>query len=346
MAGAVAGLAVAARSVAGRCPPAAALRCLAALAAAASPAALATNPGCWRHGYDAAYCCGPPAGGPCWGADPEARRRGRRSCCELGGYLLDAALAASPAEAVAAGGCAGAAGRYHGPADYIPNARPEDYVDDGCAGQAPVYGLALRFAREAGLGHAVEVGGGAGEWSSLLLQQGLGLTLLDRAGPNLRNATARLAAQPALAGRWSVLEWDIDASPPPALPQLPPVIAIAADVVEHLLDPLALLSFVGGLLRSGAADVAVVSTPDRDAFYDWRYHRGPPTNPAHVREWSSAEFARLLTCQGLPVAAMFEVEGTLLAVLGRVAAHAEAMAEAVWASPEASSLELRWRRLL
>lgn len=313
--------------------------------------ALGTNPGCWQHGYDAARCCGPPLGGPCWGPDPDTHLQGRRSCCELGGYVLDEALAAGPREeggARRARGCSDEAleARYHLPREYLSSAEPQDFVDDSFAGQAPVYGLALAAVRSSGLNHVIEVGGGGGEWSSLLIQQGMSLTLLDRDGPNFKNATARLRQQAGFEDRWEALAWDIDKDVPPPVAVRTSALAIAADVIEHLQKPRALLGFLTELMASGAARAVVLSTPDRDAFYDWRFHRGPPMNLAHVREWSAVEFQEFLRCEGMPLSALFEVEGTLVALLGTyTSSQALAFATSVWASPGAEAMNLRWRQL-
>ena len=60
---------------------------------------------------------------------------------------------------------------------------------------------------------------------------------------------------------------------------------IAADVIEHLPDPNAFLTYIA---RLGPKQI-VLSTPDRNLMGK-RNHAGPPGNPAHVREWSFSEF--------------------------------------------------------
>jgi SAM-dependent methyltransferase len=59
---------------------------------------------------------------------------------------------------------------------------------------------------------------------------------------------------------------------------------IASDVIEHLIDPDALLRWI---LRT-APSFVVLSTPDRNLLRAGT-HDGPPLNPMHVREWSMAE---------------------------------------------------------
>lgn len=67
-------------------------------------------------------------------------------------------------------------------------------------------------------------------------------------------------------------------------------LVICSDVIEHVADPDALMRFLVGLSN----DTIVISTPDRDLFYSWRSRNrfGPPSNPAHLREWTMAEFGR------------------------------------------------------
>lgn len=65
-------------------------------------------------------------------------------------------------------------------------------------------------------------------------------------------------------------------------------LVICADVIEHVERPDVLMDF---LVRV-ATDRVVLSTPDRNVFYDqdsiaWY---GPPSNPAHMREWTVEEF--------------------------------------------------------
>lgn len=62
-------------------------------------------------------------------------------------------------------------------------------------------------------------------------------------------------------------------------------LVIASDVIEHLVDPDALLSYIART----AAQYAVISTPDRNLLREGT-HNGPPATPSHVREWSMVEF--------------------------------------------------------
>jgi SAM-dependent methyltransferase len=75
---------------------------------------------------------------------------------------------------------------------------------------------------------------------------------------------------------------EVDFANPPSLQA---DLVIAADVIEHLLEPNALLSYIAAFNPR----YIVFSTPDRNLFRAGT-HNGPPLNPAHVREWSFAEF--------------------------------------------------------
>lgn len=65
-------------------------------------------------------------------------------------------------------------------------------------------------------------------------------------------------------------------------------VAICSDVIEHVLDPDELMRFVARLARH----LVVMSTPARELVYDDRSRSrfGPPSNQAHVREWTTWEF--------------------------------------------------------
>lgn len=69
------------------------------------------------------------------------------------------------------------------------------------------------------------------------------------------------------------------------LPSFSIQMAIASDVVEHLLNPNDLLSYISHL----QPEYIVLSTPDRNLLRVGS-HNGPPLNTAHIREWSFAEF--------------------------------------------------------
>jgi 2-polyprenyl-3-methyl-5-hydroxy-6-metoxy-1,4-benzoquinol methylase len=71
---------------------------------------------------------------------------------------------------------------------------------------------------------------------------------------------------------------------------------MAVDVIEHLLNPDALLRFL--YLHAHTRSVVVLSTPERD-LRRGPGDCGPPANPAHVREWNGTELQAYLRSTGL-----------------------------------------------
>jgi SAM-dependent methyltransferase len=67
-----------------------------------------------------------------------------------------------------------------------------------------------------------------------------------------------------------------------------PDLVICSDVIEHVPDPDELVAFIKRLRPRSV----ILSTPERNLFYapGSPYRFGPPTNPAHFREWSFDEF--------------------------------------------------------
>jgi len=75
-------------------------------------------------------------------------------------------------------------------------------------------------------------------------------------------------------------------------------VVICSDVIEHLVDPLALVaSFAGSELLADA--LFVISTPARELQEFGRH--GPPQNLCHVREWTGAELQVWLESEWLEV---------------------------------------------
>jgi len=95
-----------------------------------------------------------------------------------------------------------------------------------------------------------------------------------------------------LSARYPSREWraanfeDRDITPAPDM-------VVCSDVIEHVPDPDKLIEFILGL----RAQYVVLSTPDRNLLYGpgspWRF--GPPSNHAHLREWSFEEFGTYIT---------------------------------------------------
>jgi hypothetical protein len=82
--------------------------------------------------------------------------------------------------------------------------------------------------------------------------------------------------------KWQVADFS-------AAPNFQPDLVIASDIIEHLPNPDELLRYIK-LLKPKQI---VLSTPARNLLLS-ASHDGPPTNPAHVREWSFAEFRKYI----------------------------------------------------
>jgi SAM-dependent methyltransferase len=70
-------------------------------------------------------------------------------------------------------------------------------------------------------------------------------------------------------------------------------LVICSDVIEHVLDPDQLLSFINRI----NCNTIIISTVARELLYDWRSDAfwGPPKNQTHIREWTCAEFKEYLS---------------------------------------------------
>ena len=68
-------------------------------------------------------------------------------------------------------------------------------------------------------------------------------------------------------------------------PDYPVDLVVAADVIEHLVDPDELMRSITGLHPR----FIILSTPERNLLR-MGTHNGPPLNPAHIREWNFVEF--------------------------------------------------------
>lgn len=169
------------------------------------------------------------------------------------------------------------------------------FVDDvtatrGIVFQPDVYHLAEALVEMIGAGVLIDVGCGWGEKlrSIALRHPDWKLVGIDH-GANLEHCRA--------SGDWAGwAERDLETIDPDGLRAAAGSVIVAADVVEHLRDPVPL---VRALARSGARAV-VLSTPERELEHGAR-HRGPPPNPCHVREWTAAELRSFLVGEGLRV---------------------------------------------
>lgn len=113
---------------------------------------------------------------------------------------------------------------------------------------------------------------------------------IDLPGPNLD----------ACRERYPELEWlahDVETTLPLPVDDavLSRSVIVCSDVIEHLRRPERLLRTLRWDLE--VARAVVLSTPERDLTWGPE-HAGPPPNPCHVREWSTAELDALLADVG------------------------------------------------
>lgn len=74
-------------------------------------------------------------------------------------------------------------------------------------------------------------------------------------------------------------------------------LVICSDVIEHMVDPDALLQNIR-LIQN--LKLLALSTPDRLLARGW-FDFGPPHNPTHIREWNGKEFATYVESQGFDI---------------------------------------------
>ncbi|MBS3808959.1 MAG: methyltransferase domain-containing protein [Desulfobacterales bacterium] len=77
------------------------------------------------------------------------------------------------------------------------------------------------------------------------------------------------------------------------VPDLSTDVVICSDVIEHIVDPDELISFIKGI----KFEYLVISTPDRSLMHKpWKVkYYGPPKNKSHIREWTFNEFNRYIS---------------------------------------------------
>ena len=168
---------------------------------------------------------------------------------------------------------------------YRTNLSPAYYLDTprGITYQPDVYELAAFLAQRSRVKFILDIGSGNGRKLSGLVGQ-YDLVAID-CGAN-REIIARNLPQALF------IEADLETGLPDlSAIDLSQTLVIAADVLEHLMDPDA---FLQGIAKLGKiCPWLLISTPDRLLCRGYE-DMGPPANPCHVREWTLDEFAGLL----------------------------------------------------
>ena len=182
---------------------------------------------------------------------------------------------------------------------YASRLMPEYFQDtpgssDGKTYQPDVYRMAEAFGKFASAKYLIDVGCGRATKLSALSDQ-FEIIGLDY-GDNIEYCRSTFQY-----GTWIDHDFEKDAVMPVTGVELSSALVVCADVIEHLIDPLPLLSNLKRFADDGA--LIVLSTPERVLVQGMR-DLGPPVNLAHVREWSIAELRALLISVGFRIAFM------------------------------------------
>jgi SAM-dependent methyltransferase len=157
--------------------------------------------------------------------------------------------------------------------DYQARIEPEFFDDTQWKDewQKEVYQFAREVAEQFGWRRVLDIGCGSGFKLMRYFRD------VETLGLDLEPTVHFLRTQYP-ERRWEVCDFR---QPPDFQPEL----VICADVIEHLPQPECLVRFIQMLEPRHV----VISTPERNLLMQGT-HNGPPKNPAHVREWSFAEF--------------------------------------------------------
>jgi hypothetical protein len=175
------------------------------------------------------------------------------------------------------------------PAGYRSRLEPEYFIDEGYEGvwQPDVYPEAAALAARLGVRRIVGVGCGTGK-ELAALHPSFEVVGLD-AADNIARCRERYEF-----GTWLELDLDGDVVD---VPEPKDAVLVCKGLIERLVQPERLLTLLAGAVGNGAAAV-LLSTPDRERMSK-PGDLGPPDNPAHVREWTSAELVRFMDSVGL-----------------------------------------------
>src|SRR5262245_42438350 len=179
---------------------------------------------------------------------------------------------------------------YFLPNGYVSRLEPDYFVEENYEGtwQPDVYPETADLARRLGVRTLVDVGCGTAR-KLVALHPEFDVVGIDF-GSNIERCRELYDF-----GTW--IDVDLDHADSLGIDDLPHTALICADVIEHLVHPENLLGLISNAMDRGAS-VAVLSTPDRE-LSNKPGHMGPPLNPAHVREWTRAEFGQFLEANGL-----------------------------------------------
>lgn len=156
--------------------------------------------------------------------------------------------------------------------------------------QWPVYRLAHDVARKSDARVIVDVGCGVATKLNAVFGPKYDIYGIDQ--------QSAVEACRSLHTRGTYLAEDFDRPTKQILGLVPRVdMVISSDVIEHLVDPDALLVYIRAI--ASPTTPVVISTPERVALHGADCVR--PRNPAHIREWSRAEFRTYIEASGFAV---------------------------------------------
>ncbi len=163
-------------------------------------------------------------------------------------------------------------------------------IQENIVKQPEIYPVALALLSGTGRRRLVDVGCGIG---TKLAEAPVGAKLGIDFEANIAHCRD---TYPEMA-EWYGL--DLETAVPDYLTETigPDDVVVCSDVIEHLVDPRPLLAFLRHCFQRGA--LVITSTPDR-LLVRGADHPGPPPDPAHGQEWTSAEYRALLLANGLP----------------------------------------------
>jgi hypothetical protein len=189
--------------------------------------------------------------------------------------------------------------RFCLPVGYQQRQQPEyfaDDADDGITWQPDVYPHAADLARHLGRDAIIDVGcGRAAKLATLHQHEPTWHYIGVDVGPNIQWCQTHHPF-----GTW--LEADLEACTVLPIPadQLCRAVIVCSDVLEHLVRPDIAMRLMWTLATIGNDAPVVLSTPAREHRAGADY-LGQPRNPAHVREWTSAEFTAFVAASGFGI---------------------------------------------
>jgi 2-polyprenyl-3-methyl-5-hydroxy-6-metoxy-1,4-benzoquinol methylase len=183
--------------------------------------------------------------------------------------------------------------RYALPRGYVARAKPkfDDHAildSSGIVWQPDVYELAFRLARLGGAKTVIDVGCG---FAGKLV---LGHPEFEIVGVDIASNIEHCRSEHPF-GTWIPHDFELGL-PDLAQHKIEESVVICSDVIEHIVNIEHFLTDLAGIARS--ARLTVISTPDR-TLTRGPFHRGPPPNPCHIREWNAMELKQLLTMYGI-----------------------------------------------